>query len=245
MAFNVMEFLRPRKQAKVVAVSKLAERLHAGEQIDPDLILHSLEQAGASEEQLQAEIDRLERVAKLRQQLADAVPAQKRLDAIQAEISKASDKLQAAALEARRLREKHSAEAAQLESVTRAAEEAASQMMRAHNLPTHQQEEWQALMDALADAHEAHSIARQDLTHAKERLAQAEIEQPKAQEEAKRMRNTPHIVENAQRWDNAKAARTTQLAEAQQHLARTTQAVSDAEQAEGKFRKSILEGAKK
>lgn len=245
MAFNVMEFLRPRKQAKVVAVSKLAERLHAGEQIDPDLILHSLEQAGASEQQLQAEIDRLERVAKLRQQMALAVPAQKRLDAIGAEIGKAADKLQAAATDVQRLREKHATEAAQLEGVTRAAEAAASQMMQTSNLSDAQQEEWQALQDALADAHEVHSIAAQDLKHAKERLAEADIEQPKAQEQAKLMRNTPHIVENAQRWDNAKAARTTQLAEAQQHLAHTTQAVADAEQAEGKFRKSILEGAKK
>ena len=228
-----------------MAVSKLAERLHAGEQIDPDLILHSLEQAGASEQQLQAEIDRLERVAKLRQQLADAVPAQKRLDAIGAEISKASDKLQAAALEAQRVREKHSAEAAQLEGVIRAAEDAASQMMQTSNLSDAQQEEWQALQDALTDAHEVHSIASQDLKHAKERLAEADTEQPKAQEQARLMKNTPHIVENAQRWDNAKAARTTQLQEAQAQLAHTAQAVADAEQADAKFRKSILEGAKK
>jgi chromosome segregation ATPase len=242
MAFNVMEFLRPRKQAKVVAVSKLAERLHAGEQIDPDLILHSLEQAGASEQQLQAEIDRLDRCARLRQQMADGVPAQKRLDAIGAEIGKAADKLQAAAVEVQRLREKHAAEAAQLEGVTRAAEDAASQMMQAANLSDAQQEEWQALQDALADAYEVHSIAGQDLKHAKERLAEADTEQPKAQEQARLM---PHIVENAQRWDNAKASRTTQLQEAQQHMAHTTQAVADAEQAEAKFRKSILEGGKK
>ena len=245
MAFNVMEFLRPRKQAKALAVHTIAAQIHKGETVDPDVILQSLEQASATEEQLQGEIDRLDRVAKLRQQMADGVPARKRLDAIEAEISKAADKLQAAALEVQRMREKHAAEASQLEGVTRAAEDAASQLMRPANMAAPQQEERQALMDALADAHEVLSIAKQDLKHAQERLEEAEIEQPKAQEQAKMMRNTPHIVENAQRWDNAKAARTTQLQEAQQHLAHATQAVADAEQAEAKFRNSILEGAKK
>jgi chromosome segregation ATPase len=245
MAFNVMEFLRPRKQAKVVAVSKLAERLHAGEQIDPDLILHSLEQAGASEQQLQAEIDRLERVAKLRQQMADAVPAQKRLDAIEAEISKAADKLQAAALEVQRVREKHLAEASQLEGVTRAAEDAATQLMRPANMTGQQQEEWRAIQDALAEANEAHSIAVQDLKHAQERMEEAEIEQPKAAEQAKLNRNTPHVVENSQRWDNAKAARTKQLEESHAGLKHAAGAVDDAQRSERVFRASILEGAKK
>jgi len=242
MPFNVMEFLRPRKQAKALAVHTIAAQIHKGETVDPDVILHSLEQASATEEQLQGEIDRLDRVAKLRQQMADGVPAQKRMDAIEAEISKAADKLQAAALEVQRVREKHRIEASNLEGVIRLSEDAATQLMRPANMTASQQEERQALQETLAEAAEAHSIARQDLKHAQERLEEAEIEQPKAQEQARLNKNSPHVVENAQRWDNAKAARTTQLQESKQHMAHTEQAMRDAEQAESKFRKSILAG---
>jgi chromosome segregation ATPase len=244
MSFNVMEFLRPRKQAKVVAVSKLAERLHAGEQIDPDLILHSLEQAGASEQQLQAEIDRLERVAKLRQQIADAVPAQKRLDVIDAEISKAADKLQAAALEVQRVREKHFAEGEQLRHKVSTGETATSSLLEAANLSEQQREEMAALQQAYMDAAHAHDSARADMKRAQESMATCEEEHPKAKEQARVYRNTPEVQENFQRWENALAARTKQLAEAQTNLRHAADALAEAQKAEDEFRAAIRGGSR-
>jgi hypothetical protein len=242
MAFNVMEFLRPRKQAKVESIAKLASQLHKGEPVDPDLILQSLHQAGGTEEQLQAEIDRLERVAKLRQQIAEGVPAQKRLDVIDAEISKAADKLQAAALEVQRLREKHAAEGDLLRGKLLVAEDGASKLLEAANMAPSDRDAWQDLQAATVDAYEAHSIAKQDQQHAASRLKDAEEHQPEAKERARLQRSNQDAQDDAKRWENALAARTTQLQEAQAQLAHTTQAVADAEAAEAKFRKSMLEG---
>lgn len=243
MSFNVMSYLQPRKQAKAVAVSKLAEQLHAGETVDPDLILHSLDESGATEEQLQAEIDRLERVARLRQQIADAVPAQKRLDAIDAEISKAADKLQAAAVAVQQVRQKHFAEGEQLRHKISAAETAASSLLEASNLSTQQREEMAALQQAYSDAAHAQDVARAELKRAQEAMATCEQEHPKAKEQARVYRNTPEVQENFQRWENALTARTKQLADAKTNMLHATDAVAEAEKAEQAFRKSILEGS--
>jgi chromosome segregation ATPase len=242
MSFNVMHYLQPRKQAKAVAVSKLAEQLHAGETVDPDLIIHSLEQAGATEEQLQAEIDRLERVAKLRQQIADAVPAQKRLDAIDAEISKAADKLQAAAVAVQQVREKHFSEAEQLRHKIATAETATSSLLEASNLSAQQREEMDALQQASMDAAHAHDDAGAELRRAQASMATCNEEHPKAKEQAKIYRNTPDVQENFQRWENALAARTKLLAEAQTNMRHAADAMADAQRAEEAFRRSILGG---
>jgi DNA repair exonuclease SbcCD ATPase subunit len=244
MAFNVMDYLRPRKQAKVVAIAKLASQLHKGEAVDPDVILHSLHQAGGTEEQLQAEIDRLERVARLRQQIAEGGPAQKRLDVIDAEISKAADKLQAAALEVQRLREKHFAEGHELRAKLLAAEDGASKLLEADNLAPGDRDAWQYLQAATVDAHEAHSISSQDLQHATARLRDAEEHQPEAKERARLQKSNQDAQDDAKRWENALAARTTQLQEAKAQLVHTAQAVADAEAAEAKFRADILGGTR-
>jgi len=242
MPFNVMDYLRPRKQAKAMAIHHIAEKLHRGEEVDPDTILQSLEQSGATEEQLQGEIDRLDRVVRLRREMAAAGPAQKRLDAINAEVSKVADKLEAAALEVQRIREKYAAESTQLLATIQTAEDATAKLVTPANMTPQQQQEWQALKDAMAGANEAHSIALEDLSHAKERMEECDIEHPKAQAQLKDNRTNQHIVENAKRWDNAKAARTTQLQEAHAALRHAAGAVADANAAEKQFRANIVAG---
>jgi chromosome segregation ATPase len=242
MKFDVLSYLQPRKQAKATALCTLAEQLHAGQAIDPDLILESLEQSGSTEEQLQAEIDRLERVAALRQQVADAVPAQKRLDAIDAEINKAADKMQAAALALQQLREKHFAESDLLQIKIRTAENASTALLETENLSLVQRERLQAIRQQQAEAIAASEEARGELNRAKNAMAVVEEEHPKAKEQAKIYRNTPEVQENFQRWENALAARTKQLAEARATMQRAQDAVDAAEAAETEFRASILGG---
>ena len=241
-SFNVMEFLRPRKQAKAGAINGLAEQLHRGAAIDPEEIIRSLAESGATEQQLQDEIDRLDRVAKLRQQMNDGVPAQKRLDAIDAEISKAADKLQAAALEVQRLRDKHYQEAEGLRVKVRAAEDARAMVVEPQNLMPSDLERLRALQRAHLEAGNAHSAASKDLQHAKSRMRECEIEHPKAQELAKQLRNTPKVQEEAANWERAKAARTQQLADAESAMRAAEAALQQAERVADAFRDQLIKG---
>jgi DNA-binding PadR family transcriptional regulator len=73
-------------------------------------------------------------------------------------------------------------------------------------------------------------------------MATCNEEHPKAEEQAKIYRNTPDVQENFQRWENALAARTKLLAEAQTNMRHAADAMADAQRAEEAFRRSILGG---
>jgi chromosome segregation ATPase len=245
MPFDVMSYLRPRKQAQAVAISKLAEQLHRGESVDPDLILASLTKSGATEQQLQAEIDRLDRVARLRQQIDAAEPARKRLDAINSEIARAADKLEAAALDAQRVRQKYAVEINTTQATIEAGEHAQNGLMEPGNMSEAQKAEWQSIQTAVQQAGEVAAEARKALQHATERVADCEIQLPKAQELAAHNRNNSDIQDEVKRWENAKVARAKQLQEASAAMAKAEQDVSKALQAQKQFRATLLEAITK
>lgn len=240
--FDVISFLRPHKQAKATQLQDLARQLHAGQALDPDHILEQLDACGATEEQLQAEIERLARVDQLRERIAAAAPAAKRLAAIAAEIDKAQASFDKSAQELRRVRDKHAEEIVQLEALERDAARAKADLLDAANLSDSDRARMEALMQQARDAHEAASVARQDLQHAKHRVADCDRQHPEAQEMARRNRSNPDCQEQAKRWDRAKAARAEQLATAQAAHAAAQAAADQAQAAEDAFRTQLMTG---
>lgn len=245
MAFNVLDYLRPHKQAKASLLGDLAQRLHSGQAIDPDEILEQLDASGATEEQLQAEIERLERVAELRKKIDAAAPATKRMGAIQAEIDKAQAGFEKAAGELRRVRDKHAPEVAELQATISDAESAKAALLQPGNMPAQTQATLRELMEQAQEAHQAMSIARQDLDHAKARMAECDVRHPEAIDLAKRNRSNADIQEDAQRWERAKVARTQQLADAEAAWSKAQAAVREAEAAEERYRAQVITGGGK
>jgi hypothetical protein len=242
MPFNVMEFLRPHKQAKAGLLEQLAVRLHKGEAIDPDHILEQLSASGSTEQQLQAEIERLDRVAELRARIVAAAPAQKRLDVIQAEIDKAQAAFEKAATDLRRVRDKHATESSELHATLAQADDAKAALLEPGNLPAGEQARLRQLADDAAAAREALSVAKQDLQHARARMAECEKRHPEAQELARRNRGNSDAQEDAKRWDRAKAARTEQLSTAEAALATAQQQADAAAAAEERCREQLITG---
>lgn len=243
MPFNVLEYLRPKKTAVAAAINGLAEQLHQGASITPDEILKRLAASGTTERDLQAEIDRLDRVATLRAKVAAGAPAQKRLDVIDAEITAAAEKLQTAALAVQAVQDKHYTEGNQLREKLSAAEQARALILEPQNIRPADLEQLRMMQANHLKLGQDHVDARKQLATAQERMAQCEIERPKAHDLAKQLRNTPSAQEDAARWDRAQEARTKQLADAVAAMKAAEVALAESERQTDSFREALITGA--
>lgn len=176
MPLDVLSMIRGARRARASELEALAARLFNGEQIPPHDALRELTDCGGTDEQLQAEIDRLDRVRKLQAQVRAAEPLHAELAKIDAEWAAARDKMQAAAAVVAQLQQKHGDRHMTLRHQIDAAERALTQLMDPANLCTADRAALEVAQTEQVRTATLHSQARQELQMHLERVTRMQQE---------------------------------------------------------------------
>lgn len=160
---DVLSLLRTTRREKRGDVEQLARRLHDGEQIDPSDILAALAACGATDDELQAQLERLERIGSLRDHTKQATTARRSLDKLEAEQKQLADKWAAASEALKAWQAKHDERLRELRSVIDRADRAADDVLRSENLGAADRAACEAAAADIAEAGQQHSKLRREL----------------------------------------------------------------------------------
>lgn len=218
MAFNVIELIRGRRQARAQGVEQLARRLAAGEAIPPEDIEAILDETGCDEQVLQAAVDRIERRAVLLAAVARGNAAQAKADRIHADLEKSLAVVTDAQEKYASLRAKHSESLAEFERQHAEGLRAADALLEPDNLSPADRERLTQARQAASDAAQAAGDLRRQMRDLRGSLEQAERELPDAKEYARLNRSNPDAQARAARAENAVSARKARVAEGEAEL---------------------------
>lgn len=185
----------------------MAARLAAGETVPPEEVATILDRTGREEDELQAAVDRHERVQRLRQEIADAEPLRRKLAAIdseltaaEAEVAKAQKKLETALA-------KWGDDRFDLRLRVEAADRARKTLVAEENLPPVEAGRLRRARQAADEAEQAATEAGIILAQARRQLAHAENTLPDAVADAKAAPDNADAQAAVDRIQNAIKAR--------------------------------------
>lgn len=215
MPLDVLSMIRGARRARASELEALAARLFKGEQIPPHDVLRELTDCGGTDEQLQAEIDRLDRVRQLQAQVRAAEPLHAELAKIDAEWTAARDKMQAAATAVAQLQDKHGERHMELRHKIDAAERAMTTLMDPSNLCTADRAALEVAQHEQQRTAGLHSQARQELQMLAHRVTRMQEQLTSDRELLKANPGNKAIRANVQEGEQALSRREAALKDAQ------------------------------
>jgi hypothetical protein len=215
---DIAGLLRPIKKSNVDGIEELAARLAAGVEVPPEEVEVVLDRTNCDIDDLQAAVDRHERVLGLRAQAADAEPLRKRLAGIESTVTAAEAEFFAAKKKLDAAIAKAGDEPLDLRLRIEAADRAKKQLLDPENLPPAEADRLRLARQAADEADSRLTEARQAVEEGRGRLHRAEADLPDAEQAAKAAPNSADAQAAAARARTAVASRREQLTQAEEEL---------------------------
>lgn len=212
---SIAGLLKPLRERGVNGVEELAARLAAGETVPPEEVATILDRTGRSEDELQAAVDRHERVRRLRQEIATAEPMRRKLAAIDSEITGAEAEVAKAQKKLDVVLAKYGEERFDLRLRVEAADRSRAALVSEENLPPVEADRLRRARQAADDADQALTEAGMILDQARRQLAHAENSLPDAIADAKAAPYNADAQAAVERIRNAIKARRETVANAE------------------------------
>jgi len=243
MAVDVLELIRGATKARASSIEQLALRLFKGQTVPAADVLRVLSETGGTAEQLQAEIERLERVDRLRADVAKAaaLPAElaeidRKFDAATAQLTKAQQAID-------ELKSKYGMRHMELRHQIDTAERAADRLLEPANLGPADRI---ALADAQAEfarAAEMHSDTRKQLADARQRVASMQEQLDAAKASAAERPSVEQYREDVAQSERALEHRTAAAKDAERAEQAAAKAMRAAEQTVERMMARLRKGA--
>jgi hypothetical protein len=218
MAIDIVGMIRGRKQARVAGIEELAQRLAAGEAVQPEEVEAILDRTGCDEEQLQQRVDALERRAGLVAAVARGEAARAKIDAIDAECEKAWQAVADAQRKHAGVVAKHADELLKLRQALDAGDRASDDLLSPENLSPADRDRLAQARKAASDAEQAAAALRRSMPELRLSLENAEREAVDAVENARLYRSNADAQDRKARAENAVKARTARIKAAEAEL---------------------------
>ena len=212
---DVIQILRAGRQQYLADVEQLALRLFNGERIEPTALVAELHRTGATDQQLQAEVDRLQRRAELRSTIAAAKGPRKQLATLEAERTRLNDAHAVTLAACDRFEREHGPTITGLHQLMQAAEQATSDLLLPKNLCAADRQALAAAERSHHDASRAESAAATAVQEAQHILDDRRRRLAEARQEAKANPFNDDMQAAVPRLETAVAARTDQLTNAE------------------------------
>lgn len=228
MPIDIMSLLRQTRSERSGDLESLATKLVDGQQVPADQVLQTMTSLGVSDQDLQAECDRIERVRDLQKRAASAGDASKRLAKLDGELAKLTDAHSRTGQALAEWHQRHDEQHMTLRHTIESAERAEHDMMLQRNLPSKDRTALAEAQQAAADATSTAAAQQRQVSDLQSQLRTAESLLAQHQDGDKRLRD-PETQRQIDHLSQAVASARSRLARAEAELAPLQKRAADAE----------------